>query len=221
MTLRRFFPLIAQPAVSNSPVWLPLQNPSFEYDLLYWTQIQISGTGNWQIRTDKATDGYKSAWFTGSGGGDAFGAFWELENATKGPVSVGDGVTAQVDISLDTPDKSESQGKVRLHWFNASDAEVGTATEGVLIHGDTKGAWHTGTVTGYAPSGATYVKLRIWATANAYGGCLFDNARWARLKDGGLHPRNGTGGINNSLGGPLGGGGGGLSRNGRPLIERF
>lgn len=153
-----------------------IPNFSFESDFTGWTTS--AGSGAWAIRSDKAHNGTKAAWFTGAVG-TTVGV---VANDLQGAVYEGQFIEAQCWISLDTPDDSNSAGWVTIQWLDAADAVV-SEVDGRLVSGDTRGAWHSSYASGNAPAGATQVKIIATASANENGGVLIDEFTWNHLFD--------------------------------------
>lgn len=153
-----------------------ITNFSFENDFTGWTQSP--GSGALAIRTDKAYNGVKAGWFTGI----PFGTTGVVISDDRAPVSPGQSVTCSGWFSLDTPDDSQSTGHITLYWYDAA-LSVLSFSDGNLIGGDTRGAWHKSTVTATAPAGAAYVAPVFVANANEHGGVLFDLAEWNHVYD--------------------------------------
>lgn len=156
------------------PTTIP--NFSFEDNFTDWTTA--AGGGVWAIRSDKAHDGIKAAWYTGI----PFNSTGTVTSDLNAPVSVGQRVEAQCWISLDTPDDSQSTGYCALQWLDAADAVVSTSN-GNLIGGDTRGAWHGSFVSDTAPAGATQVRVVGFVSANEHGGVLIDQFTWTHVFD--------------------------------------
>ena len=153
-----------------------IPNFSFEEDFTDWT-TSVSGGGVWAIRTDKAHNGTKAAWYEGV----PFGSFGAVKSDLEGHVYEGQFIEAQCWVSLDTPDDSQSRGHVAIEWLD--DADVRSYTEGRLIEGDTRGAWHASYASGNAPAGATKVRVVGLANANEHGGVLIDEFTWNHVYD--------------------------------------
>jgi hypothetical protein len=154
-----------------------IPNFSFESDFTDWT-TSVSGGGTWAIRSDKAHDGTKAAWYTGV----PFGSYGAVKSDLEATVYEGQFIEAQCWVSLDTPDDSQSRGRVQIEWLDNALAIVDT-TEGRLIEGDTRGQWHSSYASGNAPSGATKARVVALANANEHGGVLIDEFTWNHVYD--------------------------------------
>ena len=62
--------------------------------------------------------------------------------------------------------------------MDAANADL-SFSPGNLIRGVAKGRWFTSSVSAAGPVGTAKVQLRLWVTANQFGGVLSDNARWS------------------------------------------
>lgn len=156
------------------PTTIP--NSSFESNFTGWTTA--AGSGAWSIRSDKAHSGTKAAWFTGASGTTT----GVVANDLLAPVFEGQFIEAQCWISLDTPDDSNSAGWITIKWLDDTAAVI-AETDGRLVAGDTRGAWHSSYASGNAPAGATQVKIVGNASANEHGGVLIDEFTWTHAFD--------------------------------------
>lgn len=169
---------LVQPQQVEKPTRSSLVQPSFEAgDLTGWTVTQSGGTGTASVASDKVFAGtYAGRWQGAAGSGHSGGVEATWENDTDAAVVPGQVVSAQMMFALDDTGSSQNQAQVRLHWYNASAALIGTSS-GNLIHGNNR-SWQQSNVTGSAPAGAATVRLAAWTTANASGGVRLDGAYW-------------------------------------------
>lgn len=142
-----------------------------------WTITQFGGSGTPSASTERPfTGSYSALWTGASGTGHSGGVEATWTNNAEGTVYEGQSIQAQVRIALKDTGSSQNRGEVRLYWYDASHVEIGYSP-GNLIRGNNS-SYRVSSVVATPPSGAVYVKLAVWTTANASGGVLFDDATW-------------------------------------------
>jgi hypothetical protein len=163
-----------------APVFQPiLQNPGFETgDLTGWDVTSVGGTGSPSSSDERPYSGqYSGRWLGGSGTGHAGGIEGIWINTARAAMSPGQSLQVQARIALKDTDSSQNRGEVRIYWYDDTGAQVGSPVSGNLIRGNSS-SYKLSSVTGSAPSGATFAALGVYTSANSSGGVLIDDVSW-------------------------------------------